>query len=87
MSLLSDYLKIHPSFQVEPNWLIKGMTEQTIAEMAAAIEEECREKGVDSVDLVLTCYIDNEVKFVNAKRINLGPEFRKENDATEMYVG
>lgn len=83
MSLLSDYLEKHPGLKAEPNWLIKGMTEQTIAEMAAAIEEECREKGVDSVDLVLTCYIDNEVKFVNAKRINLGPEFRKENDGSD----
>ena len=83
MSLLSDYLEKHPGLKAEPNWLIKGMTEKTIGEMAAAIEEECREKGVDSVDLVLTCYIDNEVTFVNAKRVYLGPEFRKENDGSD----
>ena len=71
MSLLSEYLQNHPSAQAEPNWMIKSVTEQTINEMSAAIEEECREKGVNDVNLVLYCYIGDEIKFVNAKRVTL----------------
>jgi len=71
MSLLSEYLEKHPPIPAEPNWMIKSVTEQTINEMCAAIEEECREKGVNSVDLVLNCYIGDELKFVNAKRVAL----------------
>ena len=69
MSLLSEYLQKHPSIEAEPNWLIKSMTEQAITEMAAAIEEEMRERDADEVDLVLYCYIEGECKFVNGKRI------------------
>lgn len=71
MSLLSEYLEKHPSIQAEPNWMIKSVTEQAITEMSAAIEEECREKGVNEVDLVLYCYIDGECRLVDGKRVAL----------------
>ena len=71
MSLLSEYLEKHPDQKAEPNWLIKGMTIKTIEEMAAAIEEDCKEKGVHEVDLVLTAYINGKPRLVNAKRIDL----------------
>ena len=77
MSLLSEYLQKHPSIEVEPNWLIKSVTEQAITEMAAAIEEEMREKDTDEVDLVLYCYIKGECKFVDGKRVIVPQKERK----------
>ena len=71
MSLLSEFLEKHPSIQAEPNWMIKSITEQTIKEMSAAIEEECRNKGVNKADLVLYCYINGEPKLVNTKHIEI----------------
>ena len=77
MSLLSDYLQKHPPIQTEPNWMIKSVTEEAITEMSAAIEEECREKGVNEVDLVLYCYIDGECRLVDGKRVSLPWKERK----------
>jgi len=77
MSLLSKYLQEHPIIQAEPNWLIRGITEQAIIEMSAAIEEECREKGIGEVDIALYCYIGGECKFVNGKRVALPWKERK----------
>ena len=77
MSLLSEYLEKHPPIQAKPNWMIKSVTEQAIIEMSKAVEEECREKGVNEVDLVLYCYIDGECRLVDGKRVALPWKERK----------
>ena len=74
MSLLSEYLEKHPPLPIQPNYLIKGMTEQSIIEMSAAIADECRKKGVKYVDIELSCYIDGKCHFVDMKRIDLSHE-------------
>lgn len=71
MSLLSEYLQKHPPIQIEPNWMIKSVTEEAITEMSVAIEEECRAKGVNEVLLKLYCYIDDERTLVDSKWVAL----------------